>query len=471
MSSFRRNFIYSWLIASFFLSGPAAALQAATWPTLARPPDLHHSGAVFNPPSACAENIATDLALGLDEILRAALCSNPSLKMSVASISEQEANVHLANSKYWPTLEANISGSRFSKNVYYKSFSEANYSLRGLTGATSLSLNWVLYDGGAREANLHKAEYLLAVARHVNSGVLMETLMATSDAFYKAQSATESVAAGREAVARSRTGVELAKRLLDLGVGARGDMLLAETTFIQARIDLGEAVAIEREALSEVASILGLRRDAEIRVTQQVKDVNPNLIQSDMAYLLEEGVRRNPAVMSAVEETNAAQANIALMAAERRPTVALAASTSRSLTPPTESATEQRIRGWSIGLQVKIPLFSGFSSFHSEQAAIAQRNSRIAATLKAEREAALKLWQQKEQIDIQLSKLVLISDLLNAAEKSHDLALGRYKTGVGTMLELLQAQKALTDAALEKNKTISALMIAQSRLAAMIDGI
>ncbi|MNY40699.1 outer membrane channel protein [compost metagenome] len=175
--------------------------------------------------------------------------------------------------------------------------------------------------------------------------------------------------------------------------------------------------------------------------------------------------------MSAVEETNAAQANIALMAAERRPTVALAASTSRSLTPPTESATEQRIRGWSIGLQVKIPLFSGFSSFHSEQAAIAQRNSRIAATLKAEREAALKLWQQKEQIDIQLSKLVLISDLLNAAEKSHDLALGRYKTGVGTMLELLQAQKALTDAALEKNKTISALMIAQSRLAAMIDGI
>lgn len=217
--------------------------------------------------------------------------------------------------------------------------------------------------------------------------------------------------------------------------------------------------------------MIGLRPDANIVVTTQVQDINTDLVQADMNYLLEEAVRRNPMVLSAIEEKNAAEAHLSLVEAEQQPTIGLIASGSQSLTPSTGSTTKQRIRSWSIGLQLKIPIFSGFSSFQSKQTAIAQRDFRIASITEIERKVSKNLWLQKEKIDTQLSNLKLTSQLLVATKEAYALAFGRYKSGVGTMLELLQAQKSLTDATLQKNKTISVILTSQSKLAAMIDRI
>lgn len=435
---------------------------------LENPPPLRPFQGQTRLNSICGGNLRDRDALNLADVVQAAICANLDLKIRAASVLEQDANLDLGKSKFWPTIEGNISGSRFGKDVYYKNFSSANYSLLSYTGIASVSLNWIIYDGGARAANIEQAEHLLASAKYTHAKTLMDTAIAASETFYKAQYATESVVAASKALERSNDGLELAKRTLELGVSSRGDELLAKATFIQARVDLQSARATERDALSELANLAGLSRDAPISVVPQIKKIDVEKVLEDVAYLIQEGSRQNPIIMAALEEARAADSHQSVVQAQRRPTVGLAASTSQSLTPPSESSTEQRIRGWSIGLQVKIPIFSGFSSYHEEQIAESQRIAKRVAVRIAEKDIASQLWQQKAQIESQLSKLSLVSDLLETTEYGYSTAIKRYKAGVGSMIELLQAQKSLAEAVLQKKQTISVLLIAEAKLAALI---
>ena len=61
-----------------------------------------------------------------------------------------------------------------------------------------------------------------------------------------------------------------------------------------------------------------------------------------------------------------------------------------------------------------------------------------------------------------------IDILQKSATQSYQVALGRYKAGVGSMLELLSAQNALVDAKQRKTSALSSWKIARIQLLASL---
>jgi outer membrane protein TolC len=62
---------------------------------------------------------------------------------------------------------------------------------------------------------------------------------------------------------------------------------------------------------------------------------------------------------------------------------------------------------------------------------------------------ALEVWRAYQNLGVAAQTVATTQDLLASAEQSARVALGRYKAGVGTVLDLLTAQSALASARLQ----------------------
>ena len=80
---------------------------------------------------------------------------------------------------------------------------------------------------------------------------------------------------------------------------------------------------------------------------------------------------------------------------------------------------------------------------------------------------ALDVWTAYQHLTTATQSLRTTADLLNSAEQSERVALGRYKAGVGSMLDVLNAQSALAGARQQRiqsafNWNISRATLAQA---------
>ena len=116
---------------------------------------------------------------------------------------------------------------------------------------------------------------------------------------------------------------------------------------------------------------------------------------------------------------------------------------------------------WSAGLNLTIPLFKGgatrgkvkaYRADH-QQALLAQKETRDAVKLEVEEAYDLML-QAKKTLDIQGVTIEL-------AEEGLRIANLRYESGIGTLLEVLSAQTALTEA--RDNLALAKFVFRQAR--------
>ena len=68
----------------------------------------------------------------------------------------------------------------------------------------------------------------------------------------------------------------------------------------------------------------------------------------------------------------------------------------------------------------------------------------------ADLQVALDVWKAYQSLSTATQSLQTTADLVASAEQSERVALGRYKAGVGTILDVLSAQAALASARLQR---------------------
>ena len=130
--------------------------------------------------------------------------------------------------------------------------------------------------------------------------------------------------------------------------------------------------------------------------------------------------------------------------AQGRPTVSIS-------TGPTWAETDRvAVNGGVIGVTVNLPIFSGFDTTYRVRAAEAQVDAKAAQLDRLRNQVALDVWKAYQSLTTATQSLKTTLDLVASAEQSERVALGRYKAGVGTVLDLLTAQSALASARLQR---------------------
>jgi outer membrane protein TolC len=97
-------------------------------------------------------------------------------------------------------------------------------------------------------------------------------------------------------------------------------------------------------------------------------------------------------------------------------------------------------------LQLRWPLFTGFRDSFDAAQAEEQAKAAAARSESVEQQAILSVWSSYQAVRTAVQRVRTARDLLSSAQQSADVAQGRYKEGVGSILDVLTAQSALAAA-------------------------
>lgn len=121
-----------------------------------------------------------------------------------------------------------------------------------------------------------------------------------------------------------------------------------------------------------------------------------------------------------------------------------------------------------IGVQVTVPLFEGFSRDYKVRQAKAQTEAQQFTVEETRRQVGLDVWTSYQTLQTATQNLANSAQLLEIAQQSYTVAQHRYATGVGAMIELLNAQSALASARRQRIQSLTDWRSSRLQLAAKL---
>lgn len=380
----------------------------------------------------CAREIPAAPLTAVDAV-DLTLCNNPQTREVWAAARVQAAQVGVAQAAWLPGLDGRLGASRYQNDSRYYNANSA-----------VLTLSWLVFDSGARSANGENARQLLAAAAATQDSTVQSLFLSALQAFYTAQATRAAVVSTTEAERAAREGFNAAESRYNVGVATPADRLLSQTALSQATLNRIRAEGEARNALGALANVMGFKAGQSLAIEPPPAALPDAGFQREVAALIAEAEVRRPDLKAAEAQVKAAQAGVDLAQAQGRPTISVS-------TGPTWAETDRvSVNGGVIGVTVNVPIFTGFDTTYRVRSAEAQVDVRAAQLDRLRNQVALDVWKAYQSLTTATQSLRTTLDLVASAEQSERVALGRYKAGVGTVLDLLTAQSALASARLQR---------------------
>lgn len=389
--------------------------------------------------------------LRLSEAVERALCSNPKTREAWADVKAQAAGVGVARAAYLPTVSANWQGMRENSTVEITGHPTLGSDYTSTVHSETVSLNWLLYDFGGREAALRNADALLEAARATQDATLQDEFATVAKDYYAAQTAMGELDAAKDVEAMTHRSMVAAQARTDRGVVPVTDALQAQTQYEQAMFSLTKAESDAQTALGTLASDMNLDPSVPLDVPPVTDDARTDATFSEpVAQMIRDVQIAHPAVRAAQAQYEAALAKVSQTRAQGLPSISLVGRYSQNNQPesmglglPTYPATGHEAY---IGVQVSIPLFEGFARHYQVDQARAQAERQQYALEDARRQVALDVWSSYQALDASTRNAQNSAKLLDTAQRAWQAAQHRYDAGVGNILELMNTQAALANA-------------------------
>lgn len=389
-------------------------------------PALRIGGAVGDP----CEAQPLDHSLNLLEVVNQALCNNPKTREVWAISRFQAEQVGVSKAGYLPSVSLDASLNRT------KSGTAPSVDQRSV----SVTLSYLLYDFGSRAANLENARQLLAAASATQDSTVQTVFLLAVQSYYQTQATLAALDAAIESERAAKESFAAAEARYKAGSATPADKLQAQTAYSQSTLNRITADGNLKNAQGTLANMLGLDANRNVSLATSNTTSIPNDFEGDINALIEEARRRRPDLQAAAAQVKASKASADAARAAGRPTIALTASADQNRSAGIDT------HGSTVAINLNVPIFSGFAPTYQVRAAEAQVEAKNAQLEQLRLQVALDVWTAYQNLTTATQSLRTSADLLDSAEQSARVALGRYKAGVGSILDVLNAQSALASA-------------------------
>lgn len=377
-----------------------------------------------------------DHTLTLTEVVEAALCNNPQARAAYASAKLQAAQLGVAKSAYLPLVNDNISNNLNWANPEFAARNNPNSNL-----SNNIVASYLLYDFGNRDANLESARQLLQAASASQNSTVQTILLNAIQAYYQVQASMAALAAARESEHASEESFKAAQARYTAGVSTPADKLQAQTLFAQNSLSRITAEGVLNNAYGSLANVMGIAANQAFKLTPSVlQQALPN-IEQDINALIEQARVRRPDLIASEAQLKAAEASINASRAAAKPSISLAAS--NSLIDGSRLSTSNNT---AVGITLSIPLFAGYAPTYRIRSAEANAELRSAQRDQLRLQISLDVWRAYQNLVTANESIRAVAVLVSSAQESSQVAFGRYKAGVGNILDTLNAQSALASA-------------------------
>jgi outer membrane protein TolC len=394
-----------------------------------------------------------DKPLSLVDVTEAALCNNPQTREVYANARVQAAQVGVARSLFFPSVTDTLSATENKNRT-------TNYS----NATNRIVASYLLYDFGSRDANLENANELLRAASATQNTTVQTVLLAAVNAFYQVHATRAVLNASIDSERLYQESFKSAEAKYIAGVATPADKLQAQTSFANATLTKLKNEGALKIAYGNLANIMGVPANINFQMADSQLDVIPELVDQDIEALIEQARIQRPDLIASEAQLKASLAKIEAVKADAKPKVRIDASNQydENLLGQTSQNTSQ------IGIFLSIPLFEGYKPTYLIRSAEATAELNASKRDQLKLQVSLDVWTAYQNLKTANESITASNVLVLSAEESSRVALGRYKEGVGNIIDTLNAQSALANAKQQKIQSILNWNIARTTLAQSI---
>ncbi len=431
-------------------SAPAPAPAPTAAPAYSAPPTPPTSPV---PPPPIATNPPSRTVLTLAQAEDAARAHQPQLQAAAAATAAAGARVGEARSGLLPQVSGTGGYQRATANFVSRpgslprqlgtaggsdSFGSFGFYNLGITA------NYTLYDFGQVRGRYRSAEASLAAQKEDERTTGYQVLFTVRTAFFMARAARELVGVARDTLSNQQKHLDQTQGFVEVGTQAAIALAQAKTAVANAQVQLINAENGYETAKAQLNQAMGVEGPTDYDVADDSEPPVPGE-EAGVDALFDEALKARPEIAAMADQVRAAELTVEAQKGAALPSLGVS-------TGATDAGAQVGGLIWNLSaaLQVSVPIFTG--GLVRSQVAEGQANLAAARSQLAVERLAVRLEVDQARLGVRAAKAALQAsgDALENAAEQLLLAEGRYETGVGSIIELGDAQVAKTTAAQQK---------------------
>jgi outer membrane protein len=458
------------LLVALSASGPALAQTAPTAPPPAAaqaPPAAQNVNPGPGTPAAPINSSDVPRVLHLDDAVQTALKQQPQLIEARANLGAAEGRVTQARSPLLPQINGIASYQRIHNGAGTLTSTTPGVtpSLRPSTYNSwnfGVSGNQLLWDFGQTWYAFRSSEKLAASFAQTAYATEIQIVLGVRTSFFQARATRDLVRVAQETLDNQLKHQQQVEGFVRVGTQPEIDLVTARTNVANARVQLITAQNNDRIAKAQLNQAIGLPQGTDYQVSDE--ELPP--IEGEagsIAPLFDTALSSRPEIASLEYSRQSREALLASARGAWGPSIGFSGGFAKQGQDP-----GSLYDTWNFGFTLNWPLFQGGLTYGRVHEA--EQNLKSAT-------AALTVEQLQVRFDVEQAQATIIGNkesvtaaqdaLLNAREQLR-LAEGRYQAGVGNVIELSDAQVALTNAGAQLVQAQYNLSTARARLLAAL---
>ncbi|MES2473663.1 MAG: TolC family protein [Pseudomonadota bacterium] len=359
---------------------------------------------------------------------------NLDIAMAGARVLQAEANDGVALSALFPTVGADIGGTRTGSRI------------TGLTGNrfnAGLTASYQQSFFGGEYHNLRAARENLRAQRYAAAVTGISVSSSVADQYFTILSLRERIAINKENVSAARRILTITQAKVSSGVSSNLDLAQQQAIVAQQESQLPILVALEREARYALAILLGrVPENYDVRA-QNLDGIMAPVVQ---AGLPSELLLRNPSVAQAEAALYAAHANVDAARAAFFPSLGLTGTAGYGPVAALSNLFNPSTFVWSIGASVMQTIFDGGRIRAQKDFTNAVEQELIANYRKTVFQAFSDVESALGQVQAASETQAFVEIQTRASAEAFRISELQYREGTIDILSLLQAQQSLFSA-------------------------
>jgi len=426
---------------------------------------------------------ADTLKLTIEESVALALKYNPDLIAVAEKVEQARSRVGEAGTAFLPQVTAQAGYTRLDMAPFFPTSKFAMFGGGMPPGETdipkkitiglpdnfsaTLQLQQPLFTGG-------KIKNSFDISRLAESAVRTNLLRARKELIYQVKNAYWNLVRARKFMEVAEESVEQlaahlndVQNMYDVGIAAKNDLLKSKTYYAKAKMGLLKAKHGVELARRNLCNIIGIPIEKEIICTTELEDIDTTAI--DLKSAIEKGLARSPELKVLEYQKMIAGKELAISRSGYLPDIIFTANLGYKY--PDREYGKDFYTTWTVGFYAQMNIFDwGKTAFKTEEAKSKIKEAEV--TLKGVRDAMVLNITRAHLSVIEAKKEIEVArEALEQAEENYRVTNEKFKEGLVTNTELLDAQVLLSNARTDYSNAFINFRLAKADLArAMGDG-
>lgn len=369
--------------------------------------------------------------LSLKECVSIGLKQNPLTEISQYNLKAVQEKVGEAWGSYYPSFKLSSSYTFTALQEKMAQGPDA-YDTRFFVRQT-------LFDAGATSNLVKSIQHSVIAQNNEVKKTAFDIVLSVKSAFYDVLKKRDLLEVSRTALTTAEKHLEQSKELYKEGVAPRSDVIKSEVQVSNARLEVIKAENALLSAKANLAAAMGQPVATDFNVVSRNEGLLPILPAFKDVLLV--AYDQRPELKGSRAKIESAKASIEQAKSGLYPNLSLDASYGwqQAEFSPSE-------KKWSVGLTIGIPIFEQLTAKSKINQATANFAGLKATETQTTRSIELDVQQAWLSLKEAMERLDVTKKTLEQAEEDMRVSEGRYKEGLGNILEVSDAQTALTQA-------------------------